>query len=261
MSLKKYIAVTAALFITIGMLLLLTSPLWIGWIMEYEHNKTRSVLEDYSLQCKEGSIEEREIWSKLGIAVFCEKDGTKHGPWQAWDGGYMHISGSYIGGQKHGTWKYFNARGEQWGERLFENGKEVTGLINLLTADYALLNKKDHKLYLKKNNKIYRSYNVRLDNEKILEGQYVLFSKNKRSKYYKAIHIKPQIELNGDKTTGANHNLKDNFMLHGQPNGLGWAWRLLNLFNWTNKNIAVKNQDMEELWSLVKDDTPIEVAP
>ena len=117
---------------------------------------------DVSLSCKEGTVENREVWSKLGIAIFCEKDGKKHGEWQAWDGGYLHIAGHYIAGEKHGVWEYFNAYGEKWGEREYAHGDEISELVNLLSADSVLVRKYERKLYLIKNGKPYRAYKINL---------------------------------------------------------------------------------------------------
>ncbi len=272
MKLKKFIDATAALLITVALLLLLTSPLWIGWMMEYEHDKTKNALADVTLQCDDGSIEEREVWSKLGIAIFCEKDGVKHGVWQAWDGGYMHIFGEYAEGQKHGTWKYFNAYGEQWGERRYANGKEASKLVNLLTADSVLVNKKERKLHLIKNGNTYRTYNVRLGanpvghkqkqgDERTPEGNYVLNTRNENSKFYKSIHISYPNHEDRKQAQKVAVEPGNAILIHGQPNGFGWAWRLLNLWDWTDGCIAVSNQDMDEIWNLVEDGTSIVITP
>lgn len=272
MELNKLVGASAAMLITVALLLLLTSPLWIGWMMEYEHNKTKNALVDVSLQCNEGAIEKRAVWSKLGIAIFCEKDGVKHGVWQAWDGGYMHIIGEYDNGQKHGTWKYFNAYGEQWAEKSYTYGKEVSELVNLLTADSVLIKKKQRKLYLIKNGKTYRTYSVRLGSnpvghkqkdgdERTPEGQYVLDSRNENSKFHKSIHISYPNQEDQKYAKEAGLDPGGAIMIHGQPNGLGWAWRLLSLWDWTDGCIAVNNHDMDEIWNLVENGTSIEITP
>lgn len=272
MTIKKLTGMAAALVITIAILLLLTSPLWIGWIMEYEHNKTRHVLANYSLQCEEGAVEEREIWSKLGIAIYCEKEGVKHGIWQAWDGGYMHISGSYAEDKKHGIWKYYNAHGEQWAEKHYSNGEEILPLTNLLKADLVLVEKKERKLHLIKNEKIYRTYNVRLGSnptghkqkqgdKRTPEGKYLLDSRNENSQYYKSLHISYPNSKDLINAKKLNVDPGGDIMIHGQPNYFGWAWRLFSLWDWTNGCIAVNNQDMDEIWDLADNGTPILIKP
>ena len=272
MQTKKLTGVIAASLITAASLLLLTSPLWIGWMMEHEHNKTKFALEGFTLQCSKGTTEKREVWSKLGIAIYCVKEGKKHGVWQAWDGGYMHISGEYFEGQKHGTWKYFNAYGEQWGERRFENGLAKSEILNLLAADSVLVKKSERKLYLIKNGKPYRSYQISLGanpighkqqkgDERTPEGLYVLDKKNESSKFYKTINVSYPNSTDQIDAKKAGVDPGGEIMIHGQPNGFGWAWRLLNLWDWTDGCIAVNNQDMDEIWSLIETDTSIEITP
>ncbi|TSE13382.1 L,D-transpeptidase family protein [Mesorhizobium intechi] len=48
-------------------------------------------------------------------------------------------------------------------------------------------------------------------------------------------------------------------MIHGQPNGFGrWGW-LLQLVDWTDGCIAVRDSDMDEIWAMVAAGTPIEI--
>jgi len=48
-------------------------------------------------------------------------------------------------------------------------------------------------------------------------------------------------------------------MIHGQPNGFGWWGWLLQLVDWTDGCIAVTDSDMDEIWAMVADGTPIEI--
>jgi len=50
-------------------------------------------------------------------------------------------------------------------------------------------------------------------------------------------------------------------MIHGQSRGFGWwAW-LFQMFDWTNGCIAVTDEEMTEIWDMVKNGTPIEINP
>jgi hypothetical protein len=48
-------------------------------------------------------------------------------------------------------------------------------------------------------------------------------------------------------------------MIHGMPNGWGWAWPALQMFSWTAGCIALRDQDMDEVWAAVDVGTPIEI--
>ena len=50
-------------------------------------------------------------------------------------------------------------------------------------------------------------------------------------------------------------------MIHGLPNGGGWVGDEHRDFDWTNGCIGVTDDEMEEIWELVDDGTPIEIRP
>lgn len=93
------------------------------------------------------------------------------------------------------------------------------------------------------------------------EGRYVLDYKKANSEYYKAIRIsypnardRPRARRLGVPPGGA-------IMIHGQPNGYGWAQELTQRRNWTLGCIALRNEDMDELWQRVAAGTAIEIRP
>ncbi|MCV6604073.1 MAG: L,D-transpeptidase family protein, partial [Porticoccaceae bacterium] len=49
--------------------------------------------------------------------------------------------------------------------------------------------------------------------------------------------------------------------IHGTPNGMGWAQKYYSGIDWTDGCIAVSNKEIEEIWELVKNGTPIEIRP
>ena len=50
-------------------------------------------------------------------------------------------------------------------------------------------------------------------------------------------------------------------MIHGVTNGLGWLGSMHRVIDWTDGCIAVTDAEMDEIWSLVPDGTPIEIRP
>ena len=50
-------------------------------------------------------------------------------------------------------------------------------------------------------------------------------------------------------------------MLHGIGKAYGWLGALHRKSDWTLGCIAVTNEEIEEIWSLVPDGTPIEIRP
>jgi murein L,D-transpeptidase YafK len=97
--------------------------------------------------------------------------------------------------------------------------------------------------------------------ERTPEGRYVLDWRNPKSMTYKSIHISyPNAQDNaaakfiGVLPGGA-------IMIHGAANGYGWWGWVLQLIDWTDGCIAVTNREMDEIWTLVQDGTPIEINP
>lgn len=93
------------------------------------------------------------------------------------------------------------------------------------------------------------------------EGAYVLDYKKSDSTFHKAIHISyPNAQdIAAAKARGVTPG--GQIMIHGQKNGLGWLSFVSQRFDWTNGCIALTNKDMDILWSVVKEDTKVEIYP
>lgn len=55
--------------------------------------------------------------------------------------------------------------------------------------------------------------------------------------------------------------IADKIMIHGQPNCFGRLAFLTQRFDWTNGCIVVTNAEMEEVRTMVPNNTPIEIKP
>ncbi|WP_348645460.1 L,D-transpeptidase family protein [Mesorhizobium sp. WSM4303] len=51
------------------------------------------------------------------------------------------------------------------------------------------------------------------------------------------------------------------FGAHPWPSGFGWLGWLLQLVDWTDGCIGVTDSDMDEIWAMVPDGTPIGIEP
>lgn len=60
------------------------------------------------LDCPTPAIEEYEGWGKSGISRICK---IEHGPFVAWEGGYVHLRGQYDQGKKSGVWTWYTPDG------------------------------------------------------------------------------------------------------------------------------------------------------
>ena len=134
------------------------------------------------------------------------------------------------------------------------------------------VHKAERRLELLAGDTILRSYPIALGDapvghktrqgdEKTPEGRYVLDWRNSRSGYYRSIHI--SYPDRDDRARAAQHGVDPggDIMIHGQPNGFSWLAPVLQAMDWTNGCIAVTNEHMAEIWSMVENGTPIEINP
>ena len=140
-------------------------------------------------------------------------------------------------------------------------------------ADRVVVKKSQRKLQLLRKGEVIREYRVALGDapsgHKFMEGDertpvgdYYLDWRNPRSQFYKSIHISYPNER--DKAIAKLMGVSPGgmIMLHGQPGHIRspriraeYARR-----DWTNGCIAVQDQEMDEIWRLVRDGTPIRIT-
>lgn len=139
-------------------------------------------------------------------------------------------------------------------------------------VDSVLILKKDHLLELLSAGRVIRTYKVALGSGGLApkqregdactpEGSYVIDSRNAASQYHKALHISyPNTD---DRKRAARHGVAPGgaVMIHGLPNGKGIIGPAHRLYDWTLGCIAVTDQEIDEIWTLVPVGTPVEIRP
>lgn len=102
---------------------------YLSWLMRKNIEASKESILKVELSCADGTIEKLQRWSKAGYSRGCYKNGLRHGKWIAWEGGYLHIAGSYRNGNHDGQWKFFNKDGTIYRIIQYDNGKEITNEI------------------------------------------------------------------------------------------------------------------------------------
>jgi murein L,D-transpeptidase YafK len=139
-------------------------------------------------------------------------------------------------------------------------------------ADSVLILKKDHLLELLAAGKVIRTYKVALGQGGLApkqregdgrtpEGHYVIDARSADSHYHKALHISyPNAE---DRKRAASLGVAPGgaIMIHGLPNGKGYIGAAHRLYDWTLGCIAVTDDEIDEIWTLVPVGTPVEIRP
>lgn len=138
--------------------------------------------------------------------------------------------------------------------------------------DQVVVSKHERTLILFSQGKAIRTYKISLGeapvgakqqegDHKTPEGHYILDRRNPRSKFYKSIHISYPNEEDRKRAEQRGVSPGGDIMLHGLPNHFGWLGAMHLSQDWTDGCIAVTNQEIDEIWELVSDGTPIEIKP
>ncbi|MGQ9830996.1 MAG: L,D-transpeptidase family protein [Thermochromatium sp.] len=153
---------------------------------------------------------------------------------------------------------------------LTTSNKEVTGPV-----DKVVVKKSQRRLELLSNGQVVRQYHVALGgspighkyregDQRTPEGTYTLNWRNPNSIFYKSIHISYPSERDRAISRRLGYdNPGGMIMIHGLPNYIQSESMRQQYANrdWTQGCIAVQNHEMDEIWSLVKDGTPIQILP
>lgn len=93
------------------------------------------------------------------------------------------------------------------------------------------------------------------------EGRYVIDGRIVESEFHRALHISYPNRDDLEFARRAGIPAGDGVMIHGLPEGERWIGEAHRGIDWTNGCIAVTDDEMNEIWELVDDGTPIEIRP
>lgn len=137
---------------------------------------------------------------------------------------------------------------------------------------HVLVKKSERRMQIMDGDQVVKTYSIALGgspeghkqkegDERTPEGNYVLDWRNPGSGYHRSIHVSYPNEADKARAVSAGEDPGGMIMIHGQRNYFGWFSPLTQWFDWTNGCIAVSNAEMDEIWDLVKNGTPIEIRP
>jgi murein L,D-transpeptidase YafK len=139
------------------------------------------------------------------------------------------------------------------------------------TIDRILVEKAERKLSIFRDGKKLKIYRIALGHNpvgakeqegdmKTPEGFYTIDYRNPNSDYHLALHISYPSEEDNARAAAHAVNAGFDIEIHGLPNGHKSAdlhpWK-----DWTAGCIAVTDKEIEELWRVTPDGTPIEISP
>lgn len=141
----------------------------------------------------------------------------------------------------------------------------------ILRATRVVVNKGRREMLLLRGESVLRSYRIALGRNPLghkqhegdgrtPEGHYVIDRRNPKSAYHLALHISYPNGADHDRARQLGLDPGGDIMIHGFPNG-GAAPPDHPEKDWTQGCIAVTDREMDEIWQLVADGTPIEILP
>ena len=135
-------------------------------------------------------------------------------------------------------------------------------------ADSIVIEKKAHRLTLFHMGRPIRTYLVALgadvDKDKVSagdrrtpEGLFYIEGRNPYSQYHLALQISYPDASHRARAEALGFSPGGNIMIHGLPNGKGKTGAFHRTVDWTNGCIALTDEEMDEIWSVVPTGTPV----
>ena len=139
-------------------------------------------------------------------------------------------------------------------------------------ADKILIEKKARKLTLLRGNVALRKYRIALGShpegpktcqgdQRTPEGRYIISGRNQNSQFHRSLRISYPNAADRAAARKLKCDPGGDIFIHGLPNGSGWIGKAHVVHDWTLGCIAVTDQEIEEIWLLAPDGTPVEIKP
>ena len=93
------------------------------------------------------------------------------------------------------------------------------------------------------------------------EGIYTIDWRNPESDYHLSLHISYPSDADNARAAERGANAGFDIMIHGIRNGGGWIGAFHRMHDWTAGCIALTDEEIEELYRVTPDWTPIEIRP
>lgn len=137
-------------------------------------------------------------------------------------------------------------------------------------ADSIIIDKTSHTMTLLSGGQPLRTYAVSLGrgglDQKLREGdnrtpdgRYRIEGRNPRSAYHLSLRISYPDARDTAAATARGDKPGGDIMIHGIRNGLGWLGTFHRWVDWTAGCVAVTDSEIEEIWRVVPDGTPVEI--
>lgn len=139
-------------------------------------------------------------------------------------------------------------------------------------ADRIIVHKKSRTMDLMRSGQILKTYRIALGGEPVgrkvrrgdhrtPEGVYVIDRRNSQSQFHRSLHISYPNAEDKERAKRLGVSPGGDIFIHGLPNGYGWIGAAHRAKDWTDGCVAVTDHEIEEIWLLVDNGTPVEIWP
>lgn len=140
------------------------------------------------------------------------------------------------------------------------------------SVDQIVVDKRAHRMQLLRQGVVVKTYQVALGrggmgnksrqgDNRVPEGAYRIAGRNPHSAFHLSLHIGYPTQEQARAAAAAGIDPGGDVMIHGLRRGLGWLGPWQNRIDWTRGCIAVTDGEIEEIWAMVPDGTPILIRP
>lgn len=139
-------------------------------------------------------------------------------------------------------------------------------------ADRIVIEKAARKMVLYRGQNPIRTYRIALGGQptgkkqcqgdnRTPEGEYIIDGRNRNSHYHWSLHVSYPNKADRERAKHIGCNPGGDIMIHGIANGYGWLGKKHTAHDWTLGCIAVTDKEIEEVWQLVPNGTPVVINP
>lgn len=148
----------------------------------------------------------------------------------------------------------------------------ASGASGMGKVDLVVITKSESRMALLRDGKILKQYHIAMGDlpaghklkegdQRTPQGRYTLDYKKSDSAYYKSIHISYPNEEDKLRAKALGIRPGGMIMIHGQNPKSSLPPQQAQQYNWTDGCIAITNAEMDEVWKIVDEGTPIEIWP
>jgi murein L,D-transpeptidase YafK len=154
---------------------------------------------------------------------------------------------------------------KSWNYRSRQCVAEPAGPVDRIYID-----KSEHWMALYRGGQIIREFRValgrgglkpkqRAGDGRVPEGLYAISAHNPDSAYHLSLRISYPTPEQSAQADARGSQAGGDIMIHGLPNGRGWVGSRHRSVDWTDGCIAVTDREMDWIYRVVPDGTPVEI--